>query len=425
VPDRKTIFWEEGIKDCKENRMKAVSKNLLLVGVDNSSLAHSVKKAGHKAYTVDYFGDHDVRRLSDGFISVIEQKPGASSGRLEESYSPESLLRVFESMIEHEHEFYGTLLSSGLDDSFNVLDKIDETCKIIGNSPETMRVVRDKTLFFRELEKTGVLHPETLVASSLDSAIEKAGDVGYPLVLKPSEGFAGAGVTKVNSEQQLVREYGSLCSGQKKEVVVQEYVQGTPASVSFMAAYPESKIVSLNEQLLGLEETHQPEPFGYCGNVTPYSANGHTLERCEEIVEKITNAFILVGSNGVDLVIPEDGTPYVIEVNPRFQGSLGCVERAYGVNLVKMHLAACGLRELGENPLRPSCFSTRLIIYAPRRVVAPDLVSRPYITDVPCPGSIIERGEPVCSIMSDGVTRDESLHRAQETATSIFNHVSN
>ena len=425
MPGRKTICWEEGIKDLKEIRMDADCKTLLLVGVDNSSLAYSVKKAEYKAFTVDYFGDHDTRVLSDGFVSVIDQKPGASSGRLEENYSPESLLRVFESMIEHEHEFYGTLLSSGLDDSFNVLEKINEECNIIGNSPETMRVVRDKKVFFRELEKMGILHPETLVASSLDSAIIKARDVGYPLVLKPSGGFAGAGVRKVNSEQQLVKEYGSLCSGQKKEVVLQEYVEGTPASVSFMAAYPESKIVAFNEQLLGLENVYQPEPFGYCGNVTPYSTNRHTMERCEEIVEKITNGFKLVGSNGVDLVISDDGTPYVIEVNPRFQGSLGCVERAYGVNLVKMHLAACGVRELDENQLRPSCFSTRLIIYAPRRVVAPDLVSRRSITDVPCPGSIIERGEPICSIMTDGGTRDESLHRAQETARSIFNHVSN
>jgi len=64
-----------------------------------------------------------------------------------------------------------------------------------------MRVIRDKKVFFRKLEKTGVLHPETLVISSLDSAIKKARDVGYPLVLKPSGGFAGAGVRKVNSEQ--------------------------------------------------------------------------------------------------------------------------------------------------------------------------------------------------------------------------------
>jgi len=52
--------------------MDADCKTLLLVGVDNSSLAYSVKKAGYKAFTMDYFGDYDTRVLSDGFMSVID-----------------------------------------------------------------------------------------------------------------------------------------------------------------------------------------------------------------------------------------------------------------------------------------------------------------------------------------------------------------
>ena len=404
--------------------MNTGSNNLLIIGIDNSSLAYSAKKVGYDTFTIDYFGDLDVRRISDDFISVIEQKPGVSSGRFEENYSPKALLQLFE-VFRHQHKFMGTLLSSGLDDSFNVLYKINEECKIIGNSPETIRTIRDKKKFFQKLEKVGVSQPETLITSSLDLAIKKAKDIGYPLILKPSEGFAGTGIRKVHDQQQLVKEFRNLSLHRNKEIVVQEYIKGTPASISFMAAYPKSKIIALNEQLLGLKKVYQPEPFGYCGNITPYLPNRHTMKRCKKIVEKITYSFQLMGSNGVDLVISEDDIPYVIEVNPRFQGSLGCIERVYGINLVKLHLEACKNKKIEKNQCHPSLFSTRLIIYAPKRITAPDLVSKPSLRDVPCPGSIIEEGEPICSIISDGLTRDESLKRAQETARSIFNHVLN
>ncbi len=399
--------------------------NLLLVGIDNSCLAYSVKNAGYKAFIADYFGDLDVMRVSDGFMSIIEQKPYVSSGRFEKNFNPETFISIVESLHKRVRKFEGTLLSSGLDDSFKVLDKINNRCKIIGNSPKTIRVIRDKKKFFQELEKMRVIHPKTLITTSVDSAIKEAKDIGYPLILKPSEGFAGIGIRKVNNKQQLVKEYRNLCSSFKKEIVVQEYIKGTPASISFIASYPKSKIIALNEQLLGLKMAYQLEPFGYCGNITPYLTNKLTMDRCKKIVEKITSCFNLMGSNGVDLVISEDNIPYVIEVNPRFQGSLGCVERVYGINLVKIHLAACKMKELEKKQYFSSFYSTRLIINAPRRIVAPDLVSTPLIMDVPCPGSIIEKGEPLCSIISDGITKDESLYKAQEMARSIFNLVSN
>jgi predicted ATP-grasp superfamily ATP-dependent carboligase len=403
--------------------MEMSGNTLLLVGVDNSSLAQSVKKAGKKAFTVDYFGDVDVMRISDGFISVIEQKPCVSSGKFEKKYSPEALFTIVKSLYNHGYKFEGILLSSGLDDSFTILDKINDMFQIIGNSPETIKAIRDKKNFFQELEKMKIFHPKTLFITSLDSAIKEAKDIGYPLILKPSKGFSGVGVRRVDNKEQLMKEYRNLCLGSNEQVVIQEYIKGTPASISFIASYSKCKIIAINEQLIGLKNTCQPEPFGYCGNITPYLVTKDTMEKCNKIGEKITNCFNLIGSNGVDLVISEDDTPYVIEVNPRFQGSLMCVERAYGINLVKLHLAACNGKEIEKKQQHSSLFSTRLIIFAPKRLVAPDLVSKPLIMDVPCPGSIIEKGEPICSIISDGKTKNESLYRAQETAKTIFNLV--
>jgi predicted ATP-grasp superfamily ATP-dependent carboligase len=187
-----------------------------------------------------------------------------------------------------------------------------------------------------------------------------------------------------------------------------------------MAAYPDSRIISLNEQLIGLKKTYTPEPFGYCGNITPFSGNGSVIKKCEKIVDKITSHFKLLGSNGIDLVISKENIPYVIEVNPRFQGSLGCIERAYGVNVAKMHIEACTEKKPPAPMGNPSCFATRLILYAPKRLTAPDMISDPNISDTPFPNSIIEKGEPVCSINTEGRTRQEALLNAQKVSKAIL-----
>ena len=54
-------------------------------------------------------------------------------------------------MIYEKEEIGGVLLSSGLNDSFDVLEELDELVRIISNSPETIRRVRDKGSFFKEL----------------------------------------------------------------------------------------------------------------------------------------------------------------------------------------------------------------------------------------------------------------------------------
>jgi predicted ATP-grasp superfamily ATP-dependent carboligase len=201
--------------------------------------------------------------------------------------------------------------------------------------------------------------------------------------------------------------------------LVQEHITGTNASISLLASGSGAKLVSLNEQMLGIQEVYQREPFGYCGNVVPMEVDESTRRLCEHIIDEISSHFGLTGSNGVDMVIDEDGTPYVMEVNPRFQGSLECVERVFGVNLVEMHVDACTHGSIPEKDLKPKKFCTRLILYAPQRICAPDLMSN-NLRDIPHPGEVIEEGEPLCSVISDGRSRNASLDESQKLAERIY-----
>lgn len=401
--------------------MKDERGSLLLVGMDLVGLALSAKNAGYSVYAADYFGDVDLGRSCDGYLSVIDQKVGESAGRIEEDFDPNDFVEMAQVLSEKE-EMDGALLSSGLDDSFDVLEKLDKLVGIIGNPPETIRRVRDKGSFFGELKRLGIPYPHTTLVEDFEEAKTAAKNTGYPLMLKPTMGFGGFGVRKVEDHSQLERIFHEM-EATADGVLVQEFIEGAHASVSFVASGKGAKTLSVNEQLLGLSEVHQGEPFGYCGNIVPLDIPDPTLNRCEAIVQKVSASFNLTGSNGIDMVISEGGIPHVIEVNPRFQGSLECVERATEDSIVQLHVAAC---TRGSLPLKfgePSGHSTRLILYAPGRVVAPDLTGWEGVRDVPVPSSIFEEGEPLCSVYSTGENRDTSLEKARAMAESIYGSI--
>ena len=59
------------------------------------------------------------------------------------------------------------------------------------------------------------------------------------------------------------------------------------------------------------------------------------------IAGAVTEAFGLVGLNGIDFVLRE-GEPYVLEINPRYSASMELIERGGRLSVFEAHVAACG-----------------------------------------------------------------------------------
>ncbi len=392
--------------------------NLVVVGIDTACVARSAVEMGYKTYVVDHFGDVDIRRVCLKYKATIEQAEGASSERIAQQFRPDTLLKNLRSLVR-ENKIDTVLLSSGLDDWFNILQQVDELAPILGNSPEVVRDVRNRTSFFSGLQSLSIPFPRTMIVSDAERVEDEAEKIGYPVLIKPLRGFGGFGIESADDAETLKQVFPDVAAPGEK-VVVQEFIKGIHVSISIIVADGHVEILTINEQLLGLCQAFQLEPFGYCGNVVPASLPDSIFEGCKLLAEKIAKHFSLVGSNGIDLVISKDGTPYVIEVNPRFQGSLECVERVLGINLVHSHVAACINGTLpGVQPTRER-YCTRLLLYAPHRVIVPDLTSLEWARDVPLPGSVVEKGEPLCSVLTDAGTRVSSFEEAQRKANLIY-----
>jgi len=394
------------------------SSRIMVVGLDALGLAASAARAGYSVCAVDYFGDVDLKNLCLHSQSIIQQRVEESSGTVEARYSPQGLLEIARRLVSLcKPQFM--LLASGLDDSGNILEELNELAPILGNSLGAIKRVRDKRFFFDELGRLSLPHPKTIFAADREEAKAAAAQIGFPLVMKPWSTSGGTRIELVKNMKDLAESFARV-RGACSRVLVQRYVPGVPASVSVISASGRAKSLAASKQILGDHRLFQQHAFGWCGNVVPISTRRDIVRECMWIAEEVCVHFGLVGSNGVDFVISPEGHPYVIEVNPRFQGTLECVDKAFGLNVVKMHVNACLRGKLPTKTAHQRAFCTRLIVFAPERCQIPDFRHASWLRNVPLPGSLVEKGEPVCSVLALGRTENQSLGLARNRASKVL-----
>jgi predicted ATP-grasp superfamily ATP-dependent carboligase len=338
---------------------------ILLAGVTTRAVAESARRAGCDILTVDLFGDVDQKRLCEN-TSLRERGLG---------WSAAAVARLARALA-----YDAVAYAGGFENHPAAVARLAAGRRLLGNSPETLRRVRDPGQLFPLLRRRGFAVPATIGAG------EPLPAAGRWLV-KPVHSGGGLGIRPWRGEP--------LARGR----ILQSYVDGTPASAAFVADGRRSVMLGWTEQLRG------PGGFLYGGNVLPLEAPAPAWEEVGRLAAALTEDFALRGLNGFDFVL-EDGRPVLLEVNPRYCASMELIERATGESVFGLHLAACEGR-LPPAPVAPAACWGKAVVYARTRVVAGDTdawIDR-GVRDVPPPGAVMEPGQPICTVLARGATR--------------------
>ncbi len=269
---------------------------------------------------------------------------------------------------------------------------------VLNNPPHLFSRVSDKLWLYKWLKSRGFPAVPTWTADERPSA--------KSVVVKPIRGAGGVGCFKCGG--------GPIPDG----CIGQEFVPGVSASASVISDGKSAVTMAVNEQLIGLPWLGA-SGFRYCGNVTPLSPHmsaGRHLQLAA-LAEEIVGELGLMGSNGVDFVLGPQG-PVVLEVNPRFQGSLDTVEQSTGANLFTAHMEA--FQGVLPKATKPAMTAGRGILYAARDIIVERELEEEDLTDLPSVGTTIHKGQPVVSILSVGRCRQEVLENMQVRARHIF-----
>jgi predicted ATP-grasp superfamily ATP-dependent carboligase len=224
---------------------------------------------------------------------------------------------------------------------------------LLGPGPVAVRLATDKRAMSRRLMRRGIAVPAGAVVRRRGAAARLRG-LEAPFVVKPRDGCGCEGVSIVRWPQGVEAALRRIDrASRRRDLLVEEYVPGEPASVSFLVSRggdgsrtPQTLCLGLNRQ-----SVRGRGPLRYAGGETPWRhpLAGEALRLAARAVAVLgQGAADLCGYVGVDLVLGRDG-PRVVEVNPRLTTAYLGLRRVTRVNLAGLMLDAALGRRLPEH----------------------------------------------------------------------------
>ena len=363
-------------------------------------MVNSALKLDYEVYSISYFQTSDFPEIKNS-IAILKEEDNTSCGSFEEQYDPKKLLEKGEEFLELADII---VLTSGISAKDFVGKYKKYASKIFGN--KKISDIENKYNFYRKI-RNKYLTPETFQVNDIYEAVEimKNND-STKYIIKPTSGSGGYDVNLLNKDSlhQLNNNYESW--------IIQEYITGRTISSSVLSTGKEQKQIATSKILTGKD--FNQDNYIYMGNIVPLENHGIS-QRLKQISENLIKDFGLVGSNGVDFIENDKGT-YVIEINPRLQGTYECIERVLNINLLEAHIEAVkgNLMDVGEI----KDYSYKRVIYAEDRVKYKH-IDLNNIYDLPYDGSITEKGEPLLTIIDKNSNLKKLIENVDKTYLEI------
>jgi len=353
-------------------------------------LAQSAYQLGYEIFSASYFCTSDFNSYHHKKC-ILKQKTDYSCGTFVESFHTSLLLDLASSYIDEvDHIIPYT----------GVLPENFPSTKILGN--KRVENIVNKYKLYKKLNKKFLL-PLTYLSPELEEIQEI--QTQFPekeFIVKPIYGSGGYGIEKLNNMKW---------DHAPENFILQEFIPGENVSTSILSTTKEN-IAILSSKQLFLEDNALKNSFIYTGNVAPYPGVDSNFN---SIAQDVVDELSIIGSNGVDMIIKEDDV-YIIEVNPRFQGTFECAESSLEINMIDAHVKACQ-GELINCPTAKK-YTLKKILYAPYKTKVGNL-KKPGVHDIPLNNTIIEKGEPIVTVIHAAKDLDEVKYKVNLTSKKL------
>jgi len=197
-----------------------------------------------------------------------------------------------------------------------------------GNIPQTLGNCLNKDRTKEILHSHGIKTPRAVTLKPQKKHISKYINLNYPLIIKIVDEDASIGISEnsvVYNFTELKKHYDFLSGNYNKSLIVEEYIEGRELSCAVLGG----KILPVSEiDFTGLPE-NLPKIVTYDGKwiegstyynftkpVCPAKIDADVKKKIEETAIRAYNVLNCRDYARVDVRLSEDGTPYVIEINP-------------------------------------------------------------------------------------------------------------
>ena len=208
---------------------------------------------------------------------------------------------------------------------------------IIGTTPDMIDCAEDRARFQQMLQKLGLKQPPNRTVSTSEQAIKAAQELGYPLVMRPSNVLGGRAMEIVHGQTDLERYMRDAVESSKM------FPERMPILLDrFLNDAIEVDVDAISdgtEVLIGGIMEHIEEAGVHSGDsacsLPPYSLSAAMQDELRRQTRAMASTLNVVGLMNVQFAIQGE-TVYVLEVNPRASRTVPFVSKATGVPLAKI-----------------------------------------------------------------------------------------
>ncbi len=292
--------------------------------------AQACKALREEGYRVILVNSNPATIMTDPEMAdaiYIEPVNAKSVARIIEKERPDALLPTMGGQ---------TALNTALDlVREGVLEKYE--VELIAASRAAIDMAEDRELFRNAMREIGLETPQSQIARSLDEALAIAGEIGYPVVVRPSFTLGGSGGGIAYNREEL-------------EDIVARGLDASPTGEVLL----EESVIGWKEFEMEVVRDHKDNCIIVCSieNLDPMGVHtgdsitiAPALTLTDKEYQRMRDASIAVlrkigvdtgGSNVQFAVNPSDGRLLVIEMNPRVSRSSALASKATGFPIAKI-----------------------------------------------------------------------------------------
>ena len=221
---------------------------------------------------------------------------------------------------------HGVVVQFGGQTPLKIAGRLAEAgISILGTPPDAIDLAEDRERFADLVRELGLRQPEGAIARSAEEARERAREIGYPLVIRPSYVLGGRAMEIVRDDAQLDRYISDavVVSGDSP-VLLDSYLSGaTEVDVDALSDGREVHVAGIMQHI---EEAGVHSGDSAC-SLPPWSLDADVVAEMERQAEALALRLGVVGLMNVQFAI-KDGEVYVLEVNPRASRTVPFVAKA-------------------------------------------------------------------------------------------------
>ncbi|MGB3326391.1 MAG: carbamoyl-phosphate synthase large subunit [Mycolicibacterium fortuitum] len=271
-----------------------------------------------------------------------------------EPLTAEDVIEILK-MEQSRGELVGVIVQFGGQTPLKLAEALEKNgIPILGTSPDAIDLAEDRDRFQKLLQKLDLTQPKNGIAYSVEQARTVAGELGFPLVVRPSYVLGGRAMQIIHDEGMLQTYLLDTVPGLVPEDIKQKYPNDKTGQINtllgknpllfdtYLTGAIEVDVDCLcdgeNVFVSGIME-HIEEAGIHSGDsacsLPVHSLSDEIVEELERQTAALAKALKVGGLMNVQYAI-QDGTIYVLEVNPRASRTVPFVAKTVGKPIAKV-----------------------------------------------------------------------------------------